>query len=143
MYELRDYLYDIIDKQKEVINNLKNENTEEVRCINQLKYILSRCINDVNIDIYKKNHINNTNDKSFEENLIDVIGEINEEDKKKLYILTYIYDNCFIGINNNKESIFPEFRSNNNAKIFDCFKTNNSNKIISLRKRCFSSKIMK
>ena len=146
MYILRDYLYTLIDEQKEIIKDLKNKNAEEIRSISQIKYILSRCINDINIDIYDKNNINNNNNsnnnKSIDENMIDNVGDINEEDGKLLYILTYIYDNCFNGINN-VESIFPEFRNNNNSKIFFFNNKNNQDKIEVLHKRCFSCRGIK
>ena len=146
MHILNDYIYDLIREQRQIIKNLNNKKSEEMRSIYQIKFLLSQCINDINSEVYENNNVSNDNVNNSS-NIISVnITESKKEKENLLYILTYIYDNCFNGINNNMESIFPEFRNNNKNKINsfflnyykDCCKNNNHDNEISNR-RCLSS----
>ena len=146
MHILNDYIYDLIREQRKIIKNLNNKKSEEMRSISQIKFVLSKCINDLNSEIYENNNdsIDNINISNNINSLS--ISESKKEKENLLYILTYIYDNCFNGINNNMESIFPEFRNNNKNKINsffsnyykDFYKSNCHDNEISNR-RCLSS----
>ena len=116
------YLTDNINKVREEIKLKTKLKAEEVRSVYQLKYMLGKCIEDVEIDLddERKNKIN-SNRKYLEY----VLGITKNAEKKKkdnlifdkniemyenqLYILTFIFDNSFNGLNN-INSIFPEFR---------------------------------
>ena len=116
------YLTDNINKVREEIKLKTKLKAEEVRSVYQLKYMLGKCIEDVEIDLddERKNKIN-SNRKYLEY----VLGITKNPEKKKkdnlifdkniemyenqLYILTFIFDNSFNGLNN-INSIFPEFR---------------------------------
>ena len=91
----RDYLNDLINQQKTLIKNIINKKAEEIRSNNQIKTFISDCINDINIEIFeiKKNNYN----------------------EKLLYILTYIFDNCFSGIKNNNKKLINKSRNNNES----------------------------
>ena len=146
MHILNDYIYDLIREQRQIIKNLNNKKSEEMRSIYQIKFVLSKCIDDLNSEIYGNS--NDSNDKfNISKNMHNFsINESKKEKENLLYILTYIYDNCFKGINNNMESIFPEFRNNSKNKINsfiskyykDCNKSNGHDNEISIR-RCLSS----
>ena len=115
------YLNEKIGKIKEEIK-LKNQlKAEEIRSSYQLKYILGKCIEDIEVDLdnekKNKNNINsNLHQKNMENNNEEEAKKLNnkksEEDNIKnyeyqLYIMTFIFDNCFNGtININ--SIFPK-----------------------------------
>ena len=116
------YLTDNINKAREEIKLKTKLKAEEVRSSYQLKYILSKCIEDVEIDLdnEKKSKINSN--RNYYENILGI--NENKEKKKKenkkydenielfknqLCILTFIFDNSFNGLNN-INSIFPEFR---------------------------------
>ena len=132
MYILRDYLYDLIDKQKKMIKNLSDINAEEIRSIFLFKSLLSKCINDL---IIENNEIINNK----EENII----YNTEENNNLLFILTYIYDNCFNGGNIHIESIFPEFRNNDNSKISSFNNKISNYNIDKVKKKCLSSTILR
>lgn len=139
MYILKDYINDLIKEQTKIIKDLKKKKAEEIRTAYQLKFTLSQCINDLNVEIFRNN-------KKGEKNIDAIdISQANKTKEKLLYILTYIYDNCFNGINNNMESIFPEFRRNNNNLKIHSFsiKNNEIDDIESINKRCFSSTFRK
>jgi hypothetical protein len=144
MHILNDYIYDLIREQRQIIKNLNNKKSEEMRSICQIKFVLSKCINDLNSEVYENNNNDNINISNNINNAN--ISESKKEKENLLYILTYIYDNCFNGINNNMESIFPEFRNNNKNKINsffsnyykDFYKSNGHDNEISNR-RCLSS----
>ena len=132
MYILRDYLYDLIDKQKKMIKNLSDINAEEIRSIFLFKSLLSKCINDLIIE-------NNEIIINKEENIICNT----EENNNLLFILTYIYDNCFNGGNIHIESIFPEFRNNDNSKISSFNNKISNYNIDKVKKKCLSSTILR
>ena len=96
IYLLRDYLYDLIDKQKSIIKYLNNKKAEEIRSIYQIKTFISKCIDDLYLEIYDNNKIKNDN--------LNI--HINKEKEDLFQFLTYIFDNCFSGIKY-IESIFP------------------------------------
>ena len=102
----RDYLNDLINQQKTVIKNIINKKAEEIRSNNQIKTFISDCINDINIEIFeiKKNNYN----EKIKENMI-------KYNEKLLYILTYIFDNCFSGIKNNNKKLINKSRNNNES----------------------------
>ena len=117
------YLTDNINKVREEIKLKTKLKAEEIRSVYQLKYILGKCIEDVEIDldIEKKNKINSN--RNYLENILGINENIEKktrENKKydenielfenQLYMLTYIFDNSFNGLNN-INSIFPEFRT--------------------------------
>ena len=131
MHILNDYIYDLIREQRQVIKNLNNKKSEEMRSIYQVKFVLSKCINDLNSEVYENNNDSNENTNNINN---CSKSESKKEKENLLYILTYIYDNCFNGINNNMESIFPEFRNNNKNTT----KSNSHDNDISNRK-CLSS----
>ena len=117
------YLIDIINNLREQIK-LKNKfKSEEIRSVFQLKYMLGKCIEDVELDLdnEKKNKINSNKNH---ENILGIYEDKEKKDiinknkkydenmelfENQLYILTYIFDNSFNGLNN-INSIFPEFR---------------------------------
>jgi len=146
MHILNDYIYDLIREQRQIIKNLNNKKSEEMRSIYQIKFVLSKCINDLNSEVYEKSNDSNDNINNSSNINSANITESKKEKENLLYILTYIYDNCFNGINNNMESIFPEFRNNNKNKINsffsnyykDCCKNNSHDNEMSNR-RCLSS----
>ena len=102
----RDYLNDLINQQKTLIKNIINKKAEEIRSNNQIKTFISDCINDINIEIFeiKKNNYN----EKIKENMI-------KYNEKLLYILTYIFDNCFSGIKNNNKKLINKSRNNNES----------------------------
>ena len=65
-----------------MIKNLSDINAEEIRSIFLFKSLLSKCINDLNIE-------NNEIVNNKEENII----YNTEENNNLLFILTYIYEN--------------------------------------------------
>ena len=101
----RDYLYDLITYQKKIIKNLKNLNAEEIRSNNQIKSFIADCINDINIELFdlKENNIND--DKEREEQI--------KYNENLLYILSFIFDNCFSGIKQNIKKLINKSRNNN------------------------------
>ena len=117
------YLTDNINKIREEIKLKTKLKAEEIRSVYQLKYILGKCIEDVEIDldIEKKSKI--MSNRNYLENILGISENIekkNRENKKydenielfenQLFMLTYIFDNSFNGLNN-INSIFPEFRT--------------------------------
>ena len=101
LYLLRDYLYDLIDQQKNIIKYLKNRKAEEIRSIYQIKMFISKCIDDLYVDICDNKKIKNEN--------LNI--HINKEKEDLLQFLTYIFDNCFTGIKY-IESMFPVKKNN-------------------------------
>jgi hypothetical protein len=86
---------------------------------NQIKSFISECINDINIELFEIKK-NNKNEK-IKENMI-------KYNEKLLYILSYIFDNCFSGIKNNHKLLINKTR---NKKAF--FHSNKAN-MINLKK---------
>ena len=52
---------------------------------------MTNCIEDLNIEIFESKEKSKTDKK---------IKDLSKQNEKLLYILTYIYDNCFSGIKN-------------------------------------------
>ena len=117
---LREYLYNLIDEQNNIIKFLKNKKAEEIRSVNQIKTFISKCIDDLNNEIYENKNKDNE------------MNNIDRKNETLVNILSYIFDNCFKGINNDFKSIFPEFRNTNKNKI-------RGNFIDNIKRRCFSS----
>ena len=88
---IRDYLCDLISQQKKIIKDLNDRKTEEMRSKNQIKTFIINCIEDLNIEIFEQK-------EKIKENKAK--EEILKQYENLLYILTYIYDNCFSGIKN-------------------------------------------
>ena len=88
---IRDYLCDLISQQKKIIKDLNDKKTEEMRSKNQIKTFIINCIEDLNIEIFEQK-------EKIKENKAK--EEILKQYENLLYILTYIYDNCFSGIKN-------------------------------------------
>ena len=123
----RNYLEAIVQFLVENIKTIKEEikikvkyKAEEIRTRYQIKYLINKSIEEIvsDIEIMKKEKAFDIN--NYYENLFGVpenkeMKQIDQMifDKKKessgqqLYVLTYILDNCFNGINNVK-SIFPK-----------------------------------
>ena len=116
------YLTDNITKAREEIKLKTKLKAEEVRSVYQLKYMLGKCIEDVEIDLdnEKKSKINSN--RNYLENILGIVEDVEKKKKdnlmfdrnieileNQLYMLTYIFDNSFDGLNN-INSIFPEFR---------------------------------
>ena len=104
----RDYLCDLINHQKNIIKDLTNKNSEEIRSNNQVKQFIEDCINDINIEI--KNINENEKDNKVKEKLI-------KPNEKILYILSYIFDNCFSGLKNNIKKLIDKSRNERSNKI--------------------------
>ena len=114
------FLTDNINKLREEIKLKTKYNAEEIRSRYQLKYMISKSIEDIqsDLEVMKKEKaydINKYYDNlfGFSENkemkqLEDILFDKKVESSgQQLFILTYIFDNCFNGINNIK-SIFPK-----------------------------------
>ena len=124
---IKDYLCEIISGQKKIIKSMINNKAEEVRSNYQLKTFISDCINDINLENFEIKE-NNKDDKSK-----DTIIENNE---KLLYILSYIFDNCFSGVRTNIKKLINKTRNNNNYNISQFCSFNKSfdkNKNLSLK----------
>ena len=122
LYIITQYLTDNIKDLKEKIKLKTKYKAEEIRSVYQLKYMLGKCIEDIEIDLDNEKKTKLISNRNYNENILGI-----HEDKKKkdivnkkfdenielfenqLYILTYIFDNSFNGLNN-INSIFPEFR---------------------------------
>ena len=102
-----DYINGLINKKKSYTKYITNKITEEIRKNNQIKTFISECINDINIDLFeiKKNNKNET----VKENMI-------KYNEKLLYILSYIFDNCFSGIKKNHKLLINKSRKMINLK---------------------------
>ena len=114
------FLSDNINKIREEIKLKIKYKAEEIRSRYQLRYMISKIIEDIesDLEIMKKEKsydLNNYYDnllgvpenkemKQLEKMLFDKKVETSGQ---QLYILTYIFDNCFEGVNNIK-SIFPK-----------------------------------
>ena len=112
----RDYLYDLITFQKKIIKNLKNLYAEEIRSNNQIKSFIADCINDINIELFDLKE-NIGDDKEKEEQI--------KYNENLLYILSFIFDNCFSGIKHNIKKLINKSRNNN---------INNGENIVKLKK---------
>ena len=119
------FLTDLINKKRSDIKQKTIYKSNEIRTNFQLKYVLGKCIEDLEIDIEnerKKNfYIDNfyeqivaVNSQKRRRKYSEDIKEINVDNndkienlENKLMVLTYIYDNVFSGLNKGK-SIFPK-----------------------------------
>ena len=120
---ISDFLTDNINKIRKEIKLKTKYTAEEIRSRYQLKYMISKIIEDIETDLEnikkeKDYDLNNYYDNLFgiqdiqEKKDMKKLENILYEKKKEssglqLYILTFIFDNCFNGINNIK-SIFPK-----------------------------------
>ena len=140
IYILRDFLYELIDESKNIIKYLKNKKAEEIRSNYQIKLFISKCIDDINQEVYeddtkieKKTEISNNMDDNKDK----------DENEKKLYLLTYIFDNCFSGLNN-RENIIPVGHKNKTKnKNNYSFDRNNIETFNNTNFRCFSSTLIR
>ena len=117
------YLTDNINKAREEIKLKTKFIAEEVRSTYQLKYMLTKCIEDTEIELDTEKKDKNICNRNYYENILGIAENKEKKEKEnqkfdqnielfqnRLYILTYIFDNSFNGLNN-INSIFPEFRS--------------------------------
>ena len=114
----RDYLYDLIDQQQKIIKDLNNKKTDEIRCKTQIKSFLTNCIEDLNIEIFEYKEKFKTDKK---------IKDISKQNEKLLYILTYIFDNCFSGIKDNIKKLINNTRNNISINIENHHSFHNKN----------------
>ena len=126
---LRDFLIDLIEQQKRLIKEIENKKAEEIRSHNQIKTFISDCINDLSIEIFEIKEEN-----KYKENKEDLINY----NEKLIYILSYIFDNCFSGIKYNIKKLINKSRNNinNNIKLnnIDSFFDSNDISNIKLKK---------
>ena len=108
MIILRDYLNDLMSKQKKIIKDFENRITEEIRSNNQIKSCIADCIDDINIELFELK-------EKMEDDQIN--EEIIKQSDNALYILTYIFDNCFSGIKNNIQNIINKSRNDKDINI--------------------------
>jgi len=114
------FLADNINQLKEEIKLKVKYKAEEIRSRYQLKYMISKIIEDIesDLEIMKKEKAYDLN--RYYDNLFGVsehkemrqlenilFDKKVESSGQQLFVLTYIFDNCFDGINNIK-SIFPK-----------------------------------
>jgi hypothetical protein len=114
------FLTENIDKIREEIKLKMKLKAEEIRSRCQIKYIISKIIEDIDVDVEESKKEKTYDINNYYDNLLGI--QQNQEIKQlenmifekklensgqQLYVLTYILDNCFNGINNIK-SIFPE-----------------------------------
>ena len=142
MYMLRDYLYELIDERKNIIKELSNKKAEEIRSNYQIKLFISKCIGDINNEMHGNYNLN----QNENENEINANGEDNKEsaynidNNNKLFLLSYIFDNCFCGVNSRERILFTNHRNKIKNKNNHSFEGNNNNGgNNNIRKRCFSS----
>ena len=118
------YLTDKISKVKEEIKLKTKLKAEEIRTIYQLKYLLGKCIEDIEIELDNEKKDKNNRNSKYYKNILGIHDDEETNEKKnkifdkniencenELFVLTFLFDNCFNGINN-INSIFPEFRQN-------------------------------
>ena len=126
---LRDFLIDLIEQQKRLIKEIENKKAEEIRSHNQIKTFISDCINDLSIEIFEIKEEN-----KYKENKEDLINY----NEKLIYILSYIFDNCFSGIKYNIKKLINKSRNNINNDIklnnIDSFFDSNDISNIKLKK---------
>ena len=116
------YLTDNILKSREEIKLKTKLKAEEVRSIYQLKYMLGKCIENVEIDLDNEKKCKMNSNRNYLENIWELLKMLKKRIKdnlmfdknieilqNQLFMLTYIFDNSFDGLNN-INSIFPEFR---------------------------------
>ena len=116
------YLTDNINKVREEIKIKTKLKAEEIRSLYQLKYMLGKCIEDVEIELDNEKKTKFNSNKNYLENILGIVENTEKKIKdnlifeknienfeSQLYMLTYIFDNSFNGLNN-INSIFPEFR---------------------------------
>ena len=114
------FLADNINKKREEIKLKMKYKAEELRSRYQIKYLISKIIEDIQTDIEKIKKDKDLDLNNYYDNLFGIgqNKEIKQLDNlffdrkvetcgQQLYILTYIFNNCFNGINFVK-SIFPE-----------------------------------
>ena len=114
------FLIDKINKQREEIKMKMKYKAEEIRSRYQIKYMISNIIDDIQNDIEKIKRDKDFDINKYYDNLFGhpqnkemkqldnmLFEKKVETSGQQLYILTYILDNCFNGINYVK-SIFPE-----------------------------------
>ena len=114
------FLTDNISQIREEIKLKVKYKAEEIRSRYQLRYMISKIIEDIesDLEIMKKEKAYDLN--KYYDNLFGVsehkemrqlanilFDKKVESSGQQLYVLTYIFDNCFNGINNVK-SIFPK-----------------------------------
>ena len=100
---LKDYLCDLIDQQRKIIKDLTNKKAEEIRSKDQVKTFISDCIDDINNNIFelKENIIEDENKE-----------ELIKQNENFVYILSYIFDNCFSGIKGNIKKLINKSKKN-------------------------------
>lgn len=116
------YLTDNITKAREEIKLKTKLKAEEVRSIYQLKYMLGKCIENVEIDLDNEKKCKMNSNRNYLENIWELLKMLKKRIKdnlmfdknieilqNQLFMLTYIFDNSFEG-SNNINSIFPKFR---------------------------------
>ena len=114
------FLIDKINKQREEIKMKMKYKAEEIRSRYQIKYMISNIIDDIQNDIEKIKRDKDFDINKYYDNLFGhpqnkemkqldnmLFEKKVETSGQQLYILTYILDNCFNGINYVK-SIFRE-----------------------------------
>ena len=114
------FLTEHINKLREEIKLKSQYKADEIRSRYQVKYMISKIIEDIESDLEttkkeKAFDINNYYDNLFgmpqdkeKKRLEDMIYDKKvERSGQYLYIFTYIFDNCFNGVNNVK-SLVPE-----------------------------------
>ena len=114
------FLSDNIKKIREEIKLKIKFKSEEIRSRYQLKYLITKSIEDIesDLEVMKKEKAYDLN--KYYDNLFGIsenkemrqienilFDKKMESSGQQLYVLTYIFDNCFDGINNIK-SIFPK-----------------------------------
>ena len=114
------FLTDNINKIREEIKLKIKYKAEEIRSRYQLKYIIIKVIEDLESDLESMKKENSYDLNKYYDNLFGISDNQDlkkiekfiydkkvESNGQRLYILTYIINNCFNGINNIK-SIFPK-----------------------------------
>ena len=118
------YLTDNISKVREEIKLKTKLKAEEIRTTYQLKYLLGKCIEDIEMELDNEKKDKNIRNSKYYENILGIHNDKETKEKNnkdfdeniencenELFVLTFLFDNCFNGINN-INSIFPEFRQN-------------------------------
>jgi len=118
------YLTDNIHKVRREIKLKTKLKAEEIRTTYQLKYLLGKCIEDIEMELDNEKKDKNIRNGKYYENILEIHDDKETKEKNnkifdeniencqnELFVLTFLFDNCFNGINN-INSIFPEFRQN-------------------------------
>ena len=116
------FLTDSISKVREEIKLKTKLKAEEIRTTYQLKYLLGKCIEDIEMELDNEKKDKNNRNSKYYENILRIYDDKETKEKNnkvfnenienyenELFVLTFLFDNCFNGINN-INSIFPEFR---------------------------------